>query len=176
MGIGCSMSSPSSMNPPPGPKPQSTNTMPKTEREPLGVPVDWQRWMRGLGRHKRRVREFLGLSQEQLARVAGVSQGAISRLEAGRGLATPLLVVMKINAALKQAIAKLDPALLSEEAQRLLELDDRIAPAGEGYQSFPLLKDAGLEEFIRLYHELPERQRQKLLAVMRATASALAER
>jgi len=45
--------------------------------------VDWREWMRGLGRQLRRVREFLGLSQDQVARLAGVSQGAVSRLEAG---------------------------------------------------------------------------------------------
>src|SRR5690242_1019055 len=103
--------------------------------------VDWGRWMRGLGREKRRIREFLGLSQEQLARLAGVSQGAISRLEAGRGLATPLLVVMKINSALKRAFDRIDPALLSDEARRLRESDDRMAPesAGGGFEQIPLL-------------------------------------
>src|SRR5215470_3326809 len=79
-------------------KPEGTDPINQT------VKVDWPRWMRGLGRHTRRLREFLGLSQEQLARIAGVSQGAISRLEAGRGLATPLLVVMKINIAVIHAL------------------------------------------------------------------------
>ena len=63
-----------------------------------GAPLDWATWIKSLGRQARRVREFLGLSQEQVARVAGVSQGAVSRFEGGRGLATPLLVVMKVNA------------------------------------------------------------------------------
>jgi transcriptional regulator with XRE-family HTH domain len=139
--------------------------------------VDWPRWMRGLGRHKRRVREFLGLSQEQLARLAGVSQGAISRLEAGRGLATPLLVVMKLNVALKRAFDQIDPALLSEEARRLREIDERTAPesAGSGFEPVPILRDPGLEELVRLYNELPDRQRQKLLTVIRATTDALRE-
>jgi len=48
-------------------------------------------------RQLRRVREFLGLSQDQVARLAGVSQGAVSRLEAGRGLATPMVVVLKVH-------------------------------------------------------------------------------
>ena len=60
-----------------------------------GAQLDWSSWIKGLGKQARRVREFLGLSQEQVARVAGVSQGAVSRFEGGRGLATPLLVVMK---------------------------------------------------------------------------------
>jgi transcriptional regulator with XRE-family HTH domain len=145
-------------------------------RDDTEAQVDWPRWMRALGRHKRQVREFLGLSQEQLARLAGVSQGAISRLEAGRGLATPLLVVVKINAALEQVVSRLNPALLSDEARRLIEADDHIVPSAESsFQSVPLLKDAGLEEFIRLYHDLSDRQRRKLLGVIRATVAALAD-
>ncbi len=48
----------------------------------------------GFAAHARRVREFLGLSQVQLARLAGISQGGVSRFESGRGLSTPLLVVV----------------------------------------------------------------------------------
>lgn len=139
------------------------------------ISIDWPRWMRGLGRHKRRVREFLGLSQEQLARLAGVSQGAISRLESGRGLATPLLVVMKLNAALKRASSGIDPDLLSDEARQLAALDDRVAPDGSGFQQVQLLKDPDLEEVVRIYRDLPDRSRKQLLAVVRATASALSD-
>src|SRR5262249_59245501 len=94
--------------------------------KPTATSVDWSRWRRGLGRHTRRMREFLGLSQEQLARGAGVSQGAVSRLESGRGLATPLLVLLKINLALKREMEKMDPELLSDEARTLRDMDDRI--------------------------------------------------
>jgi transcriptional regulator with XRE-family HTH domain len=137
--------------------------------------LDWPRWMRGLGRHTRRVREFLGFSQEQLARLAGVSQGAISRLEAGRGLATPIVVVVKIHRALRNAVVTLDPTLLSEDARRLLEDASHFAPGmeGEDFIEVPLTRDATLEELIRLYNELGERQQQKLLAVVRATVAAL---
>jgi len=136
--------------------------------------MDWARYMRGLGRHKRQIREFLGLSQEQLARLAGVSQGAISRLEAGRGLATPLLVVVKINAALKRELGKFDPEILSEEARQLQQQDERSAPQIEPvFRDVALTRDPGLEELIRLYQGIPERQRQRLLSVVRATATAL---
>lgn len=137
--------------------------------------VDWGTWIRGLGRQARRLREFLGLSQEQIAKMAGVSQGAVSRLEAGRGLATPLLVVMKINRALRTSVAKIDPELLSDDARRLLVQDPRATPdLGQGsFASYPIMKEPALEELIALYRELPERHRQKLLAVVRATTSAL---
>src|SRR5512143_1415297 len=97
---------------------------------------DWREWMRGLGRQARRIREFLGLSQEQIARQAGVSQGAISRLEGGRGLATPLLVVVKLNVAMRRALAAYDPELLSPEARALLDRDDLQVP-DSGVSQFP---------------------------------------
>ena len=136
---------------------------------------DWREWMRGLGRQARRVREFLGLSQEQIARLAGISQGAISRLEGGRGLATPLLVVMKLNIAMRSLLATYDPELLSPEARELVALSDTFYPeAGTThFIEYPLAKDCGIEELVRLYRELPERQRDKLLAVVRATTAAL---
>src|SRR5207247_8233855 len=79
--------------------------------------TDWREWMRGLGRQLRRVREFLGLSQDQVAQLAGVSQGAVSRLEAGRGLATPLVVVLKVHLVLSRALRAFDPALPDEEVR-----------------------------------------------------------
>src|SRR5512145_1267340 len=90
--------------------------------------AEWKSWMRAFGRQERRIREFLGLSQEQVARLAGVSQGAVSRLEAGRGLATPLLVVLKINLAVSKALGALDPGLLNDELRRALQLQNMISP------------------------------------------------
>ncbi len=137
---------------------------------------DWREWMRGLGRQARRIREFLGFSQEQIARLAGVSQGAISRLEGGRGLATPLLVVVKLNVAMRRALAGYDPELLSPEARDILEKTNLYLPddGANGFAEYPLAKDVGVEELVRLYRALPERQREKLLAVVRATATVLA--
>jgi len=136
--------------------------------------VNWREWMQGLGRQARRVREFLGLSQEQIARLAGVSQGAVSRLEGGRGLATPLLVVVKLNLAMRRALASYDPDVLSPEARRIMDMDLHVPDSGHGtFAEYPLAKDSAIEDLVRLYRGLPERQREKLLAVVRATASAL---
>jgi transcriptional regulator with XRE-family HTH domain len=136
---------------------------------------DWREWMRGLGRQARRVREFLGLSQEQIARQAGVSQGAVSRLEGGRGLATPLLVVVKLNMAMRRALRAYDPELLSSEARDLLDKTDLFVPDSESsrFAEYPLAKDLGVEDLVRIYRGLPERQREKLLSVVRVTACAL---
>jgi transcriptional regulator with XRE-family HTH domain len=138
--------------------------------------IDWRAWMLAFGRQERRVREFLGFSQEQLARLAGVSQGAVSRLEGGRGLATPMLVVLKINLAMRRALRDVDPALLSDDLRRVLQIEERLSPrVGDvGVDALPLTKDPGLEELIRLYRGLPDRQRQTFLSVVRAAADALA--
>jgi transcriptional regulator with XRE-family HTH domain len=137
--------------------------------------IDWREWMRAFGRQERRVREFLGMSQEQLARLAGVSQGAVSRLEAGRGLATPMLVVLKINLALRAALRDVDPALLSDDLRRVLEIEERISPrVGDvNIGAEPVTKDPALEDVVRLYRGVPERQRDTFLSVVRAAAEAL---
>jgi transcriptional regulator with XRE-family HTH domain len=137
-----------------------------------GAQLDWSGWIKGLGKQARRVREFLGLSQEQVARVAGVSQGAVSRFEGGRGLATPLLVVMKVNAALRKAVSAMDSDMLSDDARNLLLLNERMPGWNEAAPP-AITKDPELEELVRLYRDLPERQRQRLLTVVRATAAAL---
>jgi transcriptional regulator with XRE-family HTH domain len=138
--------------------------------------IDWKAWMRSFGRQERRVREFLGLSQEQLARLAGVSQGAVSRLEAGRGLATPMLVVLKINIAMRRALREVDPALLNDDLRRVLEIEERVSPriGDVGFDAVPITKDPVLEELVLLYRGLPERQQQTFLSVVRAAADALA--
>ena len=140
-----------------------------------GPSIDWPKWMRELGSRIRHVREFVGLSQEQLARLAGVSQGAVSRLEAGRGLATPLLVLMKLNVPLVSALRRLDPSILNDELRRMLEWTRNVTPpVGDmGYEVLPITGDPGLEELIRRYQELPERQRRTFLSVMGATAASL---
>lgn len=136
---------------------------------------EWASWIRALGKHIRHVREFLGLSQDQLARLSGVSQGAVSRLEAGRGLATPMLVVMRIVSAMRRVVTTIDPDLLSEDARRLLAIDPPYAPRfmPVAVEMRPILGDPALEEIIRLYRALPERSRDKVLAVVRVTVSAL---
>jgi transcriptional regulator with XRE-family HTH domain len=149
---------------------------------PEGLPAhgqadgaDWREWMRDLGRRQRQLREFAGLSQEQLARLSGVSQGAVSRLEIARGLATPLLIVLKINAALARELHRLDPAMLSAELREAVELQSALVPerGAIGFKELPLAEDPELEEFVRLYRESPARHRQGILSVLRAMVSGL---
>ena len=62
--------------------------------------VDWESWLAELGGALRVLRASTRLSQRDLARVCGVSQGAVSRFEAGRRRGVPAHVILKIAAAL----------------------------------------------------------------------------
>jgi transcriptional regulator with XRE-family HTH domain len=143
----------------------------------------WRQWITEFGAHVRRVREFLGLSQEQVARAAGVSQGAVSRFEGGRGLSTPFVGIMKINLALAHALKQLEPDMLSDEARRfmkhleVLKLPDDpgspVNPPSPNIKKWQLSPNPELVKVIELYYDLPESKRQAFIAVMEATISAL---
>jgi transcriptional regulator with XRE-family HTH domain len=138
---------------------------------------DWRAWMRTLGQRQRRLREFLGFSQEQLARLAGVSQGAVSRLEIARGLATPLLIVMKIHAVLARELRRHDPSLLSAELREAVALEDALVATGGalGVTDVQVADDAELEELVRLYREAPVRLRPGVVSVVRALITSEAK-
>jgi transcriptional regulator with XRE-family HTH domain len=140
-----------------------------------GERAAWRQWMRELGQQLRRLRELLGLSQDQLARLAGVSQGAVSRLETGRGVATPLLTVLKINLALARELQQRNQTIPDTDPRRPLDignahlLADTFVPT-DAVQRVP---DADFEAFVRLYRDTPERLRAGLLAIMTAAAAGL---
>jgi predicted transcriptional regulator len=83
--------------------------------------VDWRRWMRDLGIEVRRQRLALGLSQDALAELAGVSQGAISRIETARGLAAPLVAIVRVFVALLETARRRDQALLPADVAAILD-------------------------------------------------------
>jgi DNA-binding XRE family transcriptional regulator len=130
--------------------------------------------MSGMGLYTRRLRELCGLSQEQLARLAGVSQGAVSRLEMGRAVHSPLIVVMKVNAAMRRALSALDPKLLSPETRRLMDVPARGVPHDAArFEELPLTPDPLLTDLVGLFWQVPSRNRQKLVELMRAAAGVL---
>lgn len=131
---------------------------------------DWRAWMRGLGSKVRRTREAIGLSQSELAVAAGVSQGAISRLETGRGLATPLLVVLKTAIALRSAGRRRGPEAMPDEMAVLVEsLARHVGPHG-GYEEGDVCIDGDALELVATYRSLPAASREKLLATARLSA------
>ncbi len=149
---------------------------------PYAAEAGWRTWLVELGRQVRRVREFLGLSQDQLARLAGVSQGAVSRFESGRGLQTPFLTILRIHLVLANGLRRLDPELLTDDARRLLRYTDLFPPASEVEETagpgerpaVALVPDAGLETLIRRYRALPEARRRIVLRALDALVGALA--
>jgi transcriptional regulator with XRE-family HTH domain len=142
--------------------------------EPGRNRMDWNRQMRDLGHDVRRVRRFLGLSQEQLAQMAGVSQGAVSRLEAGRGLATPLHVVVRIYRVLRTGLASVEPSTVSDDlsgavgAERFFALTDDMTVAVT-----PIVTDSQLETLFGQYRRLPPEKRSTFLKIVSAALGAL---
>jgi len=129
----------------------------------------WRRWMQAYGQQARRTRDFLRLSQEQVARLAGVSQGAVSRLEAAQGLATPFLVVLKVQQVLTQHLRRLDPALLNAEMRRAIDLGDWLAaPFGNDLR---VSGDPQFTDLSRLFHDTPVRHREALMAIVRSAVA-----
>jgi transcriptional regulator with XRE-family HTH domain len=140
-----------------------------------------QELIRDLGRWTKRVREFLGYSQDKLAKLADVSQGAVSRVEAGRGIATPMVTFWKINQVFAKALGEIDPSMLSEEARSMLERARYLSTPvptvphlTEEREPSPLmLIDPVLTRLISTYQTLPERERRGFLSVLDATANSL---
>lgn len=136
---------------------------------------DWAGWMRGMGRYTRRLRALVGLSQEQLARRAGVSQGAVSRLEAGRAVNAPLVVVMKINAAMREALQKLPPRVLSAESQQIMQVPARGIPSMSAeFDAQRITDEPPLEELVQLYWRVPARLRPRIVEQTRGLVQLLA--
>jgi len=136
---------------------------------------DWAGWMRGMGRYTRRLRVLTGLSQEQLARRAGVSQGAVSRLEAGRAVNAPLVVVMKINAAMREALRKLPPRVLSAESREIMGVPARGIPdMPDQFESLRVTEDAPLEELVHLYWRVPAALRPRVVEHVRGLVQMVA--
>lgn len=134
-----------------------------------------QELIRDLGRWTRSVRELLGFSQDKLAKLAGVSQGAISRVEAGKGIATPMVTFWKINQVFVKFLSQLDP--LSDEARGMLDRArylSRPIPEHVDEKSPFELVDPVLARLISTYHTLPEQKRQHFLHVLDATALGMA--
>ena len=141
----------------------------------FGDEAAWRPWMLELGKQIRRLRRLVGLSQQDLADLAKVSQGAVSRLETARGLATPLLVVVKINLALLAELRKFDAIVPDTDLCRARGVGDLLRGPEGTLGPDAVVPDPMFSALVRLFRETSERHREGLLAIMRAACSALRE-
>jgi transcriptional regulator with XRE-family HTH domain len=140
----------------------------------------WRAWLADLGGMARRMRELLDLSQDQLARLAGISQGAVSRFEKGIGLSTPWVVAVKIRVALAIRIKQMDQAVLTDDARRFLEqtalyglpADASMPPRVDDVMFLPAPE---LESVLRAFRRLPKEKRQAFASIATAVVEALTE-
>jgi transcriptional regulator with XRE-family HTH domain len=133
--------------------------------------INWPALWHRLARQCRDLRHLCGVSQETLAAAAGVSQGAISRLESGRLHGFPVTTVTRVFAALAALTVPVDAAIPAEMLAAL-NLVRAVLPTLDTLPAPPL--DPELAELVRLYQALPQRHRHVVLEVLRALAAHLA--
>src|SRR5262249_50259300 len=88
------------------------------------------------------------------------------RLEAAQGLATPFVVVFRVQQVLAQHLRRLDPARLNPELRRAIDLSEWLA-ASFGHD-LRVSYDPQLADLTRLFHDTPVHHRAALMAIVRA--------
>ena len=146
--------------------------------EPFSVPppsvarawqkdVDWQAWFHNLGQQTRALRELLGLSQDRLALLAGVSQGSVSRFEKGNARCTPAIVMLKLAVALARQ-CHADNRALAEPLVRVLDDIEELVPV-RAVRDLPMIaRDPQAEQLKILFRAAPPRARHAILSIVRA--------
>jgi transcriptional regulator with XRE-family HTH domain len=114
----------------------------------------WAELVKLVGWHVYSLRDLLHVSQEELARLAGVSQGGISRMESGRCLDMPLVSYAKVAAAFCRELGPLRDRL-TPDVRAVLHFTERVL-AVEGLRSpLALFEDPTLQHLIGVYEQLP---------------------
>lgn len=134
--------------------------------------VNWPALWHRLAAQCRDLRHLCGKSQMEIAAMAGVSQGAVSRLESGRLHRFSVTTVTKVLAALARTSETLDTAVPSHLLPPLT-LVRQVLPALDTLPLPPL--DPELAELLRLYNLIPRAQRRLVLQVMRPLLTHLSE-
>lgn len=111
------------------------------------------------------MRRLLGLSQEELAHKAHVSQGAISRLESGQCEGTPLRTIAAVFLALAVELQPM-AASCTDEVREFLQVVTGLFPMALEDKEFTALKDPGLAALMRAYGLLEGRDRLVFLRVV----------
>jgi len=130
--------------------------------------VDCFAWFRNLGAQTRALRELLGLSQERLAVLSGVSQGSISRFERGAGRSTPAIIVFRVAVALARQCRAHNQTALVEPLVRILDDLETLVP-GTVVTDLPVLvRDPQAAQLQILFRDAPPRAREAVLSILRS--------
>jgi hypothetical protein len=99
----------------------------------------------------------------------------VSRLEAGRAVNAPLVVVMKINAAMRAALHELPARVLSAETREIMQVPARGIPAmPDQFDALPVAEEEALEHLVQLYWRVPARLRPRLVEQTRGLVNLVA--
>ena len=130
--------------------------------------VDWHAWFRNLGQQARTLRELLGLSQDRLALLAGVSQGSVSRFEKGIAQGTTAVVMFKLAVALARQCRAENHERLAELLLRVLDDIEELVPA-RAVRDLPMIaRNPQAERLHILFMAAPPRAREAVLSIVRA--------
>lgn len=149
---------------------------------PLGQA--WYDWMARFGSVVSTLRQFLGLSEAELAAQAGVSDGVVRRFETGKLLDLSFIDVLRLNRLLAQRLRGLDPDLLAPEVKGFMQHLDFLqmpdedgppAPGGVHVTEFRSIADPELEELVVRFRALHPEGRRAFLQIMRSVAEAFRE-
>lgn len=138
-----------------------------------GVVERWERVPEVLGAKVRRMRRVLGLSQEQLAQAAQVSQGAVSRFESGQCGQLSFHTVAAVFCALVAAYAP-QVERVAPDIRQALAVVVGVWPMAVEDHGFRVFEDAGLEQLLGWYHALDAERRALLVRLLEPLVELLA--
>jgi transcriptional regulator with XRE-family HTH domain len=132
------------------------------------------RMPQAIAHRARELRTVLGLSQEEVARRAGVSQGAVSRVESGGCAMVSVHTVLGIFVALVGELAPLRERC-TPGVRRMVEVVETILPLTQEGPS-PILEDRAFEGLVRMYHELDGTERRHFVRIVTPLLELLTDR
>lgn len=135
------------------------------EALPAGGPELLGRAPQAIAQKVREMRKLLGLSQDDLARRAGTSQGAVSRVEAGACEEMTFRIIVGVFVALAVELLPMRDAL-SPELDAVIGVVTGSFPLLVEDQAFTVFRDPGLTLLVRGYTNLPPREQKRLVRVL----------
>jgi transcriptional regulator with XRE-family HTH domain len=131
-----------------------------------GLASDWPRIVRTLGVQLRVIRTALDWSQEDVARRAAVSQGAVSRMESGHCASTPLVSYLKVWSIVLGALGPIE-GQLGADIRAMVAMLRTAAPA-LAQRSADVFAEPRFGAVLAAYRAGDAVERDRLLRIMEA--------